>query len=151
MSDYKPTGMSTLAIFLLVHEKFPIEAILIVQHTLLTLPSSGISPFPLLADHATDVIAGSLLGLVTAYFSYRQYYPSLASPYSHRPYSPRIPRDDHLPMHAREVPLAVQHTGTDAETERELAAETVMRDEEGRVLWKDDDAAERAGLRDDMS
>ncbi|ELU44586.1 oligosaccharyl transferase subunit OST3/OST6 family [Rhizoctonia solani AG-1 IA] len=30
--------------------------------------------------------------LVLSYFSYRQYYPSLASPFSHRPYSPRIPR-----------------------------------------------------------
>jgi diacylglycerol diphosphate phosphatase/phosphatidate phosphatase len=29
---------------------------------------------------------------VLSYFSYRQYYPSLASPFSHRPYSPRIPR-----------------------------------------------------------
>lgn len=27
-----------------------------------------------------------------SYFSYRQYYPSLSSSFSHRPYSPRIPR-----------------------------------------------------------
>ncbi|KZT67789.1 acid phosphatase/Vanadium-dependent haloperoxidase [Daedalea quercina L-15889] len=101
--------------------------------------------------HAADVIAGSLLGIVAAYFSYRQYYPSLASPYCHRPYSPRIPRDGHLPLHSREVPLADQHTGTDEETERELAAETVRRDEEGRVLWKDDDGAEQASLRENMS
>ena len=36
-----------------------------------------------------------------AYFSYRQYYPSLASEMSHLPYSPRIKRDneDVLPLH----------------------------------------------------
>ncbi|TFY52662.1 hypothetical protein EVJ58_g9888 [Rhodofomes roseus] len=99
--------------------------------------------------HATDVLSGSLLGIVAAYFSYRQYYPNLASPYSHRPYSPRIPRDDRLPVHAREVALAEQYT--DTETERELAAETVRRDEDGRVLWKDDDGAERVSLRDHAS
>ncbi|KAH9926145.1 phosphatidic acid phosphatase type 2/haloperoxidase [Fomitopsis serialis] len=99
--------------------------------------------------HATDVLTGSLLGFVAAYFSYRQYYPSLASPYAHRPYSPRIPREDRLPMHAREVQLAEQYT--DTETERELAAETIRRDEEGRVLWKDDDGAERVSLRDNVS
>lgn len=37
-----------------------------------------------------------------AYFSYRQYYPPLESEYSHRPYSPRIKREDEegLPTHA---------------------------------------------------
>lgn len=36
-----------------------------------------------------------------AYFSYRQYYPPLESEYSHRPYSPRIKREDEeiLPTH----------------------------------------------------
>lgn len=42
------------------------------------------------ADHWHDVLAGSILGLVLAYFSYRQYYPSLASASAHRPYAPRI-------------------------------------------------------------
>ncbi|KAG9102657.1 hypothetical protein FRC06_001531 [Ceratobasidium sp. 370] len=41
--------------------------------------------------HWQDVLVGSLVGLALSYFSYRQYYPSLASPFSHRPYSPRIP------------------------------------------------------------
>ncbi|KAJ1310298.1 hypothetical protein OPQ81_007038 [Rhizoctonia solani] len=41
--------------------------------------------------HWQDVLVGSIVGLVLSYFSYRQYYPSLASPFSHRPYSPRIP------------------------------------------------------------
>lgn len=38
-----------------------------------------------------------------AYFSYRQYYPSLVSEISHRPYSPRIQRInvDVLPTHHR--------------------------------------------------
>lgn len=42
--------------------------------------------------HWQDVLTGSLLGLVTAYFSYRQYYPPLNSPISHLPYPPRYRR-----------------------------------------------------------
>lgn len=52
--------------------------------------------------HWHDVLVGSILGTVLAYFAYRQYYPSLGSEYSHRPYSPRIKREeDHqiLPTH----------------------------------------------------
>ncbi|CAE6424138.1 unnamed protein product [Rhizoctonia solani] len=46
--------------------------------------------------HWQDVLVGSAVGLIFAYFSYRQYYPTLESPLSHKPYSPRIPRDgDH--------------------------------------------------------
>ncbi|KAF9227605.1 PAP2-domain-containing protein [Gyrodon lividus] len=43
--------------------------------------------------HWQDVVAGAILGFVIAYFAYRQYFPSLGSPMSHRPYSPRVPRD----------------------------------------------------------
>lgn len=39
--------------------------------------------------HATDVLSGSLLGLTVAYFSYRQYFPPLNDPMSHRCYAPR--------------------------------------------------------------
>ncbi|EUC56449.1 DPP1-diacylglycerol pyrophosphate phosphatase-like protein [Rhizoctonia solani AG-3 Rhs1AP] len=44
--------------------------------------------------HWQDVLVGSIVGLVFAYFAYRQYYPTLESPLSHKPYSPRIPRED---------------------------------------------------------
>ncbi|CUA74169.1 putative diacylglycerol pyrophosphate phosphatase 1 [Rhizoctonia solani] len=44
--------------------------------------------------HWQDVLVGSVVGLVFAYFAYRQYYPTLESPLSHKPYSPRIPRED---------------------------------------------------------
>lgn len=43
--------------------------------------------------HATDVIAGALLGLTIAYWSYKLYYPPLSHPQSHKPYSPRIPAE----------------------------------------------------------
>ncbi|KAJ7063168.1 phosphatidic acid phosphatase type 2/haloperoxidase [Mycena amicta] len=43
--------------------------------------------------HWQDVLVGSILGTVVSYFAYRQYYPSLASEVSHRPYSPRISED----------------------------------------------------------
>ncbi|GLB35424.1 putative acid phosphatase homologues [Lyophyllum shimeji] len=51
--------------------------------------------------HWHDVLVGSILGTVISYFTYRQYYPSLASELSHRPYSPRIQREDAevLPTH----------------------------------------------------
>lgn len=44
--------------------------------------------------HPTDIIAGSLLGLGLAYFSYRLYYPPLDHPMAHKAYSPRIPADE---------------------------------------------------------
>jgi diacylglycerol diphosphate phosphatase / phosphatidate phosphatase len=54
-------------------------------------------------DHWHDILVGSLVGLLLSYFSYRQYFPSLASPLSHRPYSPRIESEDEsghgLPTH----------------------------------------------------
>ncbi|KAF5331010.1 hypothetical protein D9619_005580 [Psilocybe cf. subviscida] len=52
--------------------------------------------------HWQDVTVGSIVGIVFSFFAYRQYYPSLSSALSHRPYSPRIARDgDHavLPTH----------------------------------------------------
>lgn len=45
-------------------------------------------------DHWHDVLIGSLVGTFFGFFSYRQYYPDLSSPLSHRPYSPRIKRED---------------------------------------------------------
>ncbi|KAJ3724469.1 PAP2-domain-containing protein [Lentinula raphanica] len=60
--------------------------------------------------HWQDVLVGSILGIVMAYFSYRQYYPSLSSELCHQPYSPRIARDPEiLPMHHRH-----QHSETTA-------------------------------------
>ncbi|KAJ6455718.1 phosphatidic acid phosphatase type 2/haloperoxidase [Mycena sanguinolenta] len=52
--------------------------------------------------HWQDVLVGSILGTVVSYFSYRQYYPSLASEVSDRPYAPRIVQDDL--SHHRRVP-----------------------------------------------
>ncbi|KAL5511158.1 hypothetical protein ACEPAH_4373 [Sanghuangporus vaninii] len=43
--------------------------------------------------HWQDVLVGSLIGLVMSFFAYRQYYPPLSSPRSHRPFSPRIRRE----------------------------------------------------------
>ncbi|TFY72365.1 hypothetical protein EVG20_g607 [Dentipellis fragilis] len=57
--------------------------------------------------HWHDVLVGSILGLVTAYFAYRQYYPPLQSEFSHRPYAPRSrDADDVLPVHAHRPPSA---------------------------------------------
>lgn len=47
-----------------------------------------------------SVIAGSLLGLFTAHFSYRIYYPPLNHAMAHKPYAPRIPESpDYLGQH----------------------------------------------------
>ncbi|KAN0062007.1 hypothetical protein ACQY0O_006002 [Thecaphora frezii] len=43
--------------------------------------------------HATDIIAGAILGTVLSYSVYRLYYPPLHHPQCHKPYSPRIPRE----------------------------------------------------------
>ena len=52
--------------------------------------------------HWQDVLTGSILGIVVAYFSYRQYYPPLTSPISHQPYPQRLKRGGHeLPTHNR--------------------------------------------------
>lgn len=68
--------------------------------------------------HATDLIAGSLIGLLTAWIGYRSYYPvcqdispkldrnradnqNLGHPQAYKPYSPRIPKDDVLPLNNR--------------------------------------------------
>ncbi|WVF67223.1 hypothetical protein IAT40_001971 [Kwoniella sp. CBS 6097] len=51
--------------------------------------------------HATDVIAGSILGILGSWYSYRQYYPALSHPQAYKPFSPRIPKDEVIPMHHR--------------------------------------------------
>ncbi|KAF8061593.1 PAP2-domain-containing protein [Lyophyllum atratum] len=66
--------------------------------------------------HWHDVLVGGLLGTVISYFTYRQYYPSLGSELSHRPYSPRIQRDDGevLPVHSHRPPSADDHHDSSA-------------------------------------
>ncbi|KAJ9093586.1 hypothetical protein QFC20_007096 [Naganishia adeliensis] len=44
--------------------------------------------------HATDVIAGGIIGILIAWYAYRQYYPCLSAENCHRPYSPRIAHED---------------------------------------------------------
>lgn len=66
--------------------------------------------------HWHDVLVGSIVGTVMAYFSYRQYYPSLESEYCHRPYSPRIKREDEegLPTHSHNAGPSSYPFGTSA-------------------------------------
>ncbi|PWN50650.1 acid phosphatase/Vanadium-dependent haloperoxidase [Violaceomyces palustris] len=56
--------------------------------------------------HATDVIAGGLLGFWLAYGVYRLYYPSLRHPQCHKPYSPRIPRESLIVSSGQDVERA---------------------------------------------
>ncbi|KAJ9095959.1 hypothetical protein QFC21_005321 [Naganishia friedmannii] len=57
--------------------------------------------------HATDVIAGGIIGTLMAWYAYRQFYPPLAAPNSHRPYSPRIAHED-AHITAEENPESMQ-------------------------------------------
>ena len=51
--------------------------------------------------HWQDVTAGSFLGLGLAFFAYRQYYPPLSDPMSHRPYKPRtLRKEQHAAINA---------------------------------------------------
>ncbi|KAJ7694227.1 phosphatidic acid phosphatase type 2/haloperoxidase [Mycena rosella] len=91
--------------------------------------------------HWHDVLVGSLLGTVVSYFCYRQYYPSLASEVSHRPYSPRIARDD-IPTHTRRTSSRQAYgghpTADDIITGGPLEG-TVLRQGPGslREVWRD--------------
>ena len=89
-------------------------------------PNNNPPPSPI--DHWHDVLVGSILGTLFAYFSYRQYYPSLSSELSHRPYSPRI-KDDLdavLPFHRRNdsesAPVANQGPTSDSAHQRQESA-----------------------------
>ncbi|RKP08942.1 phosphatidic acid phosphatase type 2/haloperoxidase [Thamnocephalis sphaerospora] len=53
----------------------------------------GISRIDDYRHHWQDVLTGAGVGLFMAFFSYRQYFPSLSSPVCHRPFSPRIPSE----------------------------------------------------------
>jgi diacylglycerol diphosphate phosphatase/phosphatidate phosphatase len=83
-------------------------------------------------DHWHDIVVGSLVGLLLSYFSYRQYFPSLASPLSHRPYSPRIEREDEsgpgLPTHNNpQSQHPRHHSSPDERDDVELTDGTVKR------------------------
>ncbi|KAI8329184.1 phosphatidic acid phosphatase type 2/haloperoxidase [Choanephora cucurbitarum] len=60
--------------------------------------------------HWTDVFIGGIIGTVFAYFSYRQYYPSLAHEESHKPFAPRISSpEDLFPQENYDEESAVVH------------------------------------------
>ncbi|KAK7014982.1 lipid transport protein [Favolaschia claudopus] len=98
--------------------------------------------------HWQDVLVGSILGTVVSFFCYRQYYPSLMSEVSHRPYSPRIARaDDHVGHHRH----SVTRTGyrDDHPTNEDIVDSgplegTVLRDGPGplREVWRDHESHE---------
>jgi len=85
--------------------------------------------------HWQDVLAGSFLGIVMAYFSYRQYFPSLGSDLAHLPYAPRT---QHLEdTHGRPAP-GLPYYRSSVESEHgeagvELLRDTVKRNEPERV------------------
>ena len=130
----------------------PVRWIIAVSPLALSKILSRLTPIHRLSDHWQDVLTGSILGLVTTYFAYRQYYPSLASEHSHRPYSPRIKRDeDTLPMHRPTPSADVMYSGASghgasqyhdgSEEEVELVDGTVRRGGPGPLedVWKDGD------------
>ncbi|KAJ6496543.1 phosphatidic acid phosphatase type 2/haloperoxidase [Mycena vitilis] len=92
--------------------------------------------------HWQDVLVGAILGTVVSYFSYRQYYPSLSSEVSHRPYAPRIAQDD-FPGHHRRTSsrqaYTDDHPTTDDIIDSGPLEGTVRREGPGplREVWRD--------------
>lgn len=102
--------------------------------------------------HATDVIAGGILGFLVAVGTYGRYYPSLYDPRCHKPWGPRIAREDESEAgetydieeraavqdstNARvlnaaqgvvhEAPAGYQHARTHSAAEAEMHRETVQ-------------------------
>ncbi|KAF9971740.1 hypothetical protein BGZ73_005229 [Actinomortierella ambigua] len=85
--------------------------------------------------HWHDVTIGSLLGMVCAIFSYRQYFPSLTSHRCDAPFVPRVHDDDELPtsllhhhshshLHVHDRP----NRPADDPQEEELGPEVSIRD-----------------------
>ena len=113
------------------------------------LALSGLN-FHLPTDHWEDVIAGSWLGILTAYFSYRLYYPSLSSELAHLPYAPRIHRLDGV--------LSIQddpeddpshcHRRSESEAEVELLRGTANRNGPTslELVWEQGPSAESGHL-----
>lgn len=98
--------------------------------------------------HWQDVLIGSIVGLVLSYFSYRQYYPSLASPFAHRPYSPRIPRyeQDNAGIPSSDAPAPGPATqGGEA---IELAGTVKRGGEDLSEVWKKDREGETSRERE---
>ncbi|KDR81777.1 hypothetical protein GALMADRAFT_239969 [Galerina marginata CBS 339.88] len=100
--------------------------------------------------HWQDVLVGTLVGTLFAFFTYRQYYPPLSSEHAHRPYSPRIKREelhDVLPTHNHDHhdhhPMnGGRHQYTDSLDENYELAGTVPRPNGPGPLhevWKDGD------------
>jgi len=88
------------------------------------------------------VLVGSVLGTLVSYFTYRQYYPSLGSEVSHRPYAPRIAQDEIPSHHNRRTSSRLAYrddpTAEDIIDSGPLQG-TVVRNEPGslRELWRD--------------
>ncbi|OCH94952.1 acid phosphatase/Vanadium-dependent haloperoxidase [Obba rivulosa] len=81
--------------------------------------------------HWEDVLAAAILGMVVAWFAYRQYYPSLSSELSHRPYSPRIKRDEQL------LPTLSHHL---------VGAEQLMPEDDDQTRYRDRDFSDDVEL-----
>lgn len=101
---------------------------------LLLIPIAGASLITItrLMDyrhHAGDVIAGALLGIVSSWYCYRQFYPvspvlrsafsvplkakqgqAVWAVLSHQPYDPRVARGDPERTNAADLPLYASHT-----------------------------------------
>lgn len=88
-----------------------------------------LTSFNLSTDHWQDVVAGSCLGILTAYFSYRLYYPSLASELAHLPFAPKIHRlDASLPIYGQDDDgPSYSHMRSGSEAEVELLDGTAER------------------------
>ncbi|CAG8753862.1 11314_t:CDS:2, partial [Acaulospora colombiana] len=84
--------------------------------------------------HYQDVFVGMVVGLVVAYFSYRQYYPSLEHPLCHRPYAPRFAPIEPPKSQQGENPMPAAEETTALEAQQQYHGKGKGKDIEAQMM-----------------
>ncbi|KAF9574735.1 hypothetical protein EC968_005740 [Mortierella alpina] len=98
--------------------------------------------------HWHDVTVGAIIGATFAIFSYRQYYPSLASAKSDCPFAPRIGKEEHLPTTLLPHHNIHRHDDNVVEPEDEVHRESFLSNVGGAGSNRSHDSLTGTSLQD---